>query len=462
MSEKLVILTNKPELASFFKSRTSYDVLGTIGQKDQVEASFRQYDAQGNLPDLVLVTKGFDESAPTKTKDVLIRLKNLYGDRIRVVYIIGTIDTDQRTLSDLKDMVEAGIYDFVTEEKLKGEELIASLQKKHTYEEVSKIFQISPVENEVYSNVVVISSLKPGTGKTFLATNLAVAIAKYGQDKRQADGTLRKPRVAIVDGDLLNLGVGTVLRTDNYDRNMHTALKAIAKKVNYDGSYTMDENELAELRKFVRSCLTKHKDIDNLYCMVAPDIPLNEMSAIAPVHFYFMIQMLVSAFDMIIVDSNSSFDHQTTGPLYELAGRIYLLIDNDYNNIQNNLRYFKQIERLGYKNKVHFVVNKDLTNELEQLCLEDLAYSTQTFGDLLIEHRIPLVPYGAVKGLDYADKALVVESNPATNDARTAILELANDIWKIENSKVNVDQKSVEVNKAKPKKTGGLLDKLNK
>jgi MinD-like ATPase involved in chromosome partitioning or flagellar assembly len=461
MAKKLALFTNNPGLVTFFQGRSDYNLVASLDKKDQILSSFQQLDNQGNLPELVLVTRAFDEASPTPTKDILISLKKTYGDRLRIVYIIGEVEYDQKTAADIKDLINAGIYDLVPNSSLTGDMIVASLENPHTYEEASKILNIPEYENETYSNVVLISSLKPGTGKTFLATNLAVAIAKYGQDKRLPDGSLRRPRIAIVDGDLLNLAVGSTFRTDNYDRNMFTALKKIAESVKYDGSYTMNDSQLNELKNFVRNCLVRYKNVDNLYCMVAPEIPLGDLSRIAPVHFYFMIQMLAGAFDVIIVDSNSSFDHQTTGPLYEMAGTIYLLIDNDYNNIQNNLRYIKQIERLGYKNKVHFVINKDLTNELESMCLEDLAYNTQTLGDLLIEHRIPLVPYGIVKGLDYAEKLLVTETTPETQDARNAILEFANDIWKIENSMIVKD--AVEKEEAeKPKKKNGLLDKLNK
>ena len=55
-----------------------------------------------------------------------------------------------------------------------------------------------------------ISSIKPGCGKSFVSTNVATAIAKFGDKK---DG--RQPRVCILEADLQTLSVGTLLSLED-------------------------------------------------------------------------------------------------------------------------------------------------------------------------------------------------------------------------------------------------------
>lgn len=397
-------------------------------------------------PDILVLSANFCDMSVRKVSS----LKNV-NPYTRFIYIMSDADYTSGTRKKASKLIQNNIYDIHIGEVKLGD-LIKSIENPKSFEEVSELLETS--DNDSYPNVTTVASLKPGSGKTFLATNLAVAIADYGQDKR-VDGRMKRPRVLLLDGDLLNLSVSTMTRVDNYDRNMLTALKKIGQLVNEDGSYNMDINEVDQIQKFVRNCLALYKGKDNLYVMAATDIPFEDLEGIAPSHFYFMVQMLHKAFDVVIVDSNSAFDHQTTPALYELSGRVLLLLDNDYNNIQNNIRYIDRLSDLGYDDKIHFIVNKDLTWNQEQECLENLAYDTKTIGDLMIEHRIPFGNPGTIKTIDYGDK-LLVETNELP-DVKKAILDIADDIWKIDSYRV-----SQSIEPEPKKKPNRLIAALNK
>lgn len=444
----LIIATDNAGLVDSLSSRSKYNIVAKFRQRDELE---RNIDIISETPDTLLVTEGFDcQGMPIS--DLLIGLKKDRPD-LRIVYILGGEYTSG-TVRILTRLVENGIYDFLNDENVSLKAIMDLLDNPRSYGDAEKILETD--NSEVYQNVFTVSSLKPGTGKTFLATNLAVALAKYGSKKRLRNGKFVEPRILLVDGDLIGLGVGTMLRANNYDRNMLTALKRIAKYVGEDCKYTMSEADVENLKAAVRGCLCTYKDCKNLYIMGADSISIDDLNKIAPVHFYFMMQMLVKAFDAIIVDSNSAFDHQTTAALYELSGHIFLMLDNDYNNIQNNLRYINKLTEMGYDDKITFIVNKDLTREAELSCLENLEYDTNSIGDLVIEHRIPLIDAGIIKTIDYSGDELVITSDKAP-EARDKILEIADSILKIDYSKVEQDKEE----NAKKKPSNKLVNILN-
>lgn len=424
----IIVATNNSDISNALARQGKYNILASFSAKSELERDLNNLIED---PDILLVTEGFDCQG-TPIADFLIKIKKNNPD-LRIIYILSSEFTSG-TKKILTRMVENEIYDIAIGDEINLQSIEKLIENPKSYGEASKILEMD--DSEVYRNIFTISSLKPGTGKTFLATNLAVAIAKYGQKKRLKSGKLDDPRVLLVDGDLLNLGVATMLRTDNYDRNMLTALQRIAKYVPEDCYYSMSDSDIDAIKTYVRACLCMYRGCNNLFIMGANSISLEELSHIAPVHFYFMLQMLVKAFDVIIVDSNSAFDHQTTAVLYELSGTIYLMLDNDYNNIQNNLRYIGKLTELGYDDKIKFIVNKDLSREAEMSCLEDLDYDTYSIGDLVIDYRIPLIDAGTIKTIDYSEN-LVITSDKA-KEAKDMILEIADSIWKIDYSKVDV------------------------
>lgn len=431
-------LKNHIEIVAVFERRT--DLLNNLSH------------LVGNS-DTLLVTDGFECEGECIDR-ILKDIKATYED-LRIIFIKNR-EYNNRTKRILQNLVEAGIYDIAIADDITLGDIINLINNRKSREEVSKILD-SPDYVGVYQKMFLFSSLKPGSGKTLMATNVAVAIAKYGQHSRQKDGTMLPPKVLLVDGDLANLAVGTLLRTDNYDRNMLHALQKIRTYFGPNGELLLNEGEIQQAKNKIRTFLTRYEPCTNLYVMGATNIPRSELEQIAPEHFYFMMQQLVNAFNVIIVDSNSAFDHQTTAGLYDMSGHIFLLLDNDYNNIQNTLRYYRQIKELGYGDKVEFIVNKDISREMELTCLEDLEFNTNQFNEIDISYRVPLIDAGIVKTIDYGG-TLVVTSDLAP-DAKKAILEVANSIWKIDYSKVSEDELN---QKQENKKENKILNFLNK
>lgn len=445
---KLLLATKDKEFAEALKEHV--EVVAIIETRSDLE---KQIDDLIQSDLILFMTEGFDCEG-VGIDEILIKYKKRYPS-LRIVFLKAE-EYNNRTKVMLQKLVENGIYDIVIAEEVTLGDILNLLNNPKTQTDVSKILD-SPKYTGTYGRMFLFSSLKPGTGKTFLATNVAVAIAKYGQKTRTKDGNMMEPRVLLVDGDLTNLGVSTLLRAENFDRNMLHALKQVRNYVGENGELLVTEGEMPQVRSKIISYLTRYKLTPNLYIMGANNIPREELDKIAPEHFYFMLQQLISSFHVIIADSNSAFDHPTTAGLYDMSGHIYLLLDNDYNNIQNTVRYYRQIKELGYGDKVKFIVNKNLSRDTELTCLEDLEYEVKEIDGLSIENRIPLVNAGVMKTLDYSGD-LVVLSDKAP-DAKKQILDIADGIWKIDYSKVEEEE---NILRDKDKKENKLVSLLNK
>lgn len=439
---KVALAVNSKKVTNWMSER--YSVIADFRNANDISAISNMLEK----PDLIIIADSFDNITIKR----VVAIKRNYPS-IRIIFIMSDFEFTSRTIKKVRNLAEVGIYDILIGGEFSLSSLGEMIENPREYKDVEPLLEGD--DSEVYPNITTVASIKPGSGKTFLATNLAVALADYGQDKR-VDGRMERPRVLLLDGDLINLSVGVITRVDNYDRNMLTALKKIGQNIEPDGQNNLTGVEVENLKRFVRNCLSVYKGKPNLFIMAASDIPIEDLEDISPAHFYFLVQMLARAFDIVIVDSNSAFDHQTTAALYELSGNLIFLIDNDFNNIQNNIRYLEKLSDLGYDEKIHFVVNKDLTEEAKKNSLEDLDYDTFNIGNLLIEHRIPLGDAGTIKTVEYEGKLLVTTDKAP--EVRKAILDVANDIWKIDYSKIE-DLMEKETPKKKKEKGKGFFGK---
>lgn len=471
----IVLISNNEAIATMLNERGSnygYHLIKTICKKRDVVNQFKELMNAAVSIDTVLIIEGLDDDTSMTTWELAIYLKNNYAD-IKYVYMIGDTDLhDPSNAYALNQLVKNQIYNIYAGGKVDENGLIDILNRNQNKEEVEAELNLNNLSSDNfnptvgYNNVVLVSSMKPGSGKTFVATNIALAIARYGQLKRLEDGRMVKPRVAIVDGDLLNLSVGALLRVNNNSSNMATALSSIQQYVRPDGVYGLSDETLDNLTKFIRRCLIPHKQINNLYCMVAPSIDMETLSTLTPSQFFFMMERLLKAFDVIICDSNSSFEHQTTSALFEMCGRALLVCDMDYNNICNNVRYNEKLVDMGYGNKLHYILNKNISYDIAPNCLYDIAYSGDEFSrnGIIVDHKIPLIDANKIKALDYMGKSLVFDDDPSKDisDGRLALLEIANSIWNIDVNRFNEDDSGKPTTQSKSHKEflGKLTDKL--
>lgn len=331
----------------------------------------------------------------------------------------------------------------------------AIIEEKSTIELVDEV-----VEGNVtpgYDNIIIVSSIKPGTGKSFITVNLATAIAKYGRPK--ADG--EKPKVAIIEGDLQTLAVGTLLKVENDRYNLKTALEAVKKVVDANGHNFGTEEENEAVRKFILKCFHPYGDIGNFYVLSASQIGFEDWENVNPYHYFYLIETVVADFDIIFVDSNSALEHKTTGPVLQLANVCLYVIDLEYNNIRMNLRYQQMLRDLGVFKKIRYILNKDISKCDTNNFAETLEYDANSLAkDFHVLGRIPFIDTSVMLNRLHSGRPVVLDTTEMTIDARMEFANIADKIWDMDNILSLKIEK--EIFESKKKKEPNLVDKLFK
>ena len=185
--------------------------------------------------------------------------------------------------------------------------------------------------------------------------------------------------------------------------------------------------------------------------MVSANISFDDLASIQPEHFKFLLESVYSAFDVVIVDMNSSLEHRTTHAIFEEAGRVYFLLDPDYNNIKNNIRYQAEVSKLGIEDRIRYILNKDIPEDEMYQYVEDLDYTLSEFENvgLEISHSIPMIDPNVINNRTFHGIPIVLDRSPDTLPASDAILEIANEIWKIDPDAVKM-YRAEETSEKKP------------
>ena len=358
-----------------------------------------------------------------------------YSPDTRIIYVAGELNKDDVAMAGLiSDLVQLGVYDICLDATLKKSTLRELLTTTKTYSDMAKYIIIKEIyESDVNpyidedgaKNVVIFSSIKPGSGKSFISTNIATAIAKFAKEKKNGE----KPKVAIIEGDLQSLSVGTLLQIENPTFNLRTALLEVSRVVNKAGDLVGTEKDQRDVEQRVLDCFNQFNEIPNLYALVGSQLSLRDLHEINSYQYYYLISILVKHFDVIIVDTNSSLEHITTGPLLELAKACYYILDLDINNIRNNIRYRDDLNELC-RGKVRYILNRDMPKEKGAKYTEELKYGSDDLvaSGFNLAARIPMVDLTVMYNHVYNGHPLILDDKPSTLRAREELLTIASQI----------------------------------
>lgn len=176
-------------------------------------------------------------------------------------------------------------------------------------------------------------SNKGGIGKTAIAVNLGVEIAK-----------LTKEKVAIID---LNLQLGDV--TTFLDLNP-----------TFDISYVMKNINLVN-EDFLLSTMQQYKDT-SLYILAEPPYA-EQANDISKEQIIALLNKMKETFSYIIIDTGANFDDKTIGAL-DNSDIILLCAIVNLPAIRNCQRCLDLFERLGYKKeKIKIILNRYMEND---------------------------------------------------------------------------------------------------
>lgn len=449
----MLLATGQPKLDKIITEKiatqTGHTVIGSVSYKNELLK-----EVKNKNPELLIVSKLLNGNDMTLL-ECMITVKREFPN-VRIIYLAGEVsDKNREKYNELATLVLSGIYDILHEKKIAVQVLTHLINNPKDREQVQYLLkymktnvvyddeivdieedeEVEDIEENGYKKVFVVSSIKPGTGKSFVSTNLATAIAKYGV--RKSDG--KPPRVALIEADLQNLSVGTLLQIEDDEHNLKSVMDQIATIITDDGKLIEDPIKIEAVNNYIKSCFKPYYYTKNLFALVGSQLAMSEVENIKPFHYVYLIDAILDDFDIIVVDSNSSLAHVTTYPLLRICNTAYYVLNLDFNNVRNNSKYQETLSEIGVFDKVKYVLNEDINRENRQLMgrelLEELTFKAEELEESGFDTvaQIPEIPKEIFFNRLYEGKPIVLDDTEYTLKARIEISKIANEIWEIEN-----------------------------
>lgn len=466
---KIYVAASKDRLVQVIAQNPEVELIGSTNNKEDLYNLIHETTI---MPDIIFATEGLDGGYNSMALiDILCELKQKLP-RVKIIYFSGcNIDMeDELSVNSLSQLVDFGIYNIYTRKSVSPSIINNAISRDMQKEDVEFLYKFKNIvkplpEKPVYdnsiiegvldegkSNVVVVSSIKPGTGKSFASTNIAANIARFGKQKPNG----REPNVVIVEGDLQTLSVGTLLGIENNTYNLKEALIQASKIVNDRGEMIGSYQDQENFKKFIRKCCLPYRNQPNLYALVGSQLNFTELGGINPYQYYYMIEVISEMFDVVIIDANSSLEHRTTGPILQLASQCYYIIDLDFNNIRSNLRYKQELANLGVSKKIKYILNKAITQDVLSNFAEKLDYDEKNLiaDGFDVIGRIPMIDTAVVLNRMYDKIPIVYDESYVTLLARMEFCQIAGRIWPMSNVtklKIELDELKKKAPKTKKK-----------
>lgn len=469
---KLLLATGAEMLDIEIKKFEGFEVIESIGYKNQLVDSVLKH-----RPDIVIVSDYLTGKEILVQEMILAKQKQ---PSLEVLYITKKVDTKNLArLAEISSLIMSGIYPLIVEEKIKPINILDVLKNPIEFSQVEKYLQYSQkdkkeetlfeieieeeefedVEQDGHKNVFVVSSIKPGTGKSFISTNIATSIAKFG---KMPDGS--KPKVAIIEADLQNLSVGTLLQIQDEKKNLKSAMDMIASIITPNDELIDDSIRIEEVNKFVISCFKEYQAVPNLKALVGSQFTMEEIEDIKPIHYVYLIDLVASEFDYVIIDSNSSLAHVTTYPLLRLASKTFYVLNLDYNNIKNNLRYRETLKNFDVYHKIQYILNEDYdVDYLKMFGVEEpeaLSFTAKNIREFEVDKEkafdligeIPMVPKSVFLNRLFDADPIVLDNKDWTVAPRLSFARICNQILPIDNLEWLEKENAKQLSKAKEKR----------
>lgn len=262
-----------------------------------------------------------------------------------------------------------------------------------------------PAIRVVKQQVVAYWSGKPGVGKTFLAVNTALALARAGV------------KVALVDGDILNLSVGVFLNLQDVRKTLERALKA-----NHPGD--------------IADFLIYHPQYPNLAVLTGSDLCRPEgYCNVDKEAVIRIIEYLKGEFDVVILDTTTDVQTVTTYVALQQANKVLLVTNQDYAQVFSAKRQLALLKRLRQPlDKFQLVLNGEIKGcKITGSMLEDilglklvqvLPHQPKHVLDSIFESRPVVLQKGQeILGLRESLESLAQEIFPVMTEEKVSLLD---------------------------------------
>lgn len=240
--------------------------------------------------------------------------------------------SDSPSVELIVKVMRAGAKDFLS----------APVIKNEFFEILNKIYNklSSGADVDSKSRVITVFSNKGGIGKTSIASNLALELAK-----------ITKENVALVD---LNFQFGDITTF-------------LDLKPSFNISYVLENLEKMN-SDLLLNTLERYKNT-SLYVLADPPV-FRQAENISKTQISKLIHLLKDAFSYIVIDAESGFDGKTVTAL-DNSDLIFLVTIVNLPALRNCQRILDLFEKLGYDtDKTQIVVNRYMEND--EITIEDV------------------------------------------------------------------------------------------
>lgn len=314
---KVVIVDDSQETRDNVKTLLSFEKsIEVIGEAENgEEAVFITREAR---PDIVLM----DINMP-----VMDGIKATEEISLSVPETTVVIMSVQGEYEYIRKAMAAGARDFLNK-PFSGEDLTRTILKAYELESKRRERSaVSGVAEEVRSKIITVFSTKGGVGKTTIASNLAVSIART-----------TKKRVALVDLDLQFGDIAIMLNV-----SVKNTISDLIKEINQLDEDLMDEY-----------MVTHFSGVRVLPAPVKPEYA----EYITSSHVEKIIKVLGESYHYIVIDTSASF-HETVLTSLDMSDRILFISTLDLPTIKNVKAGLDIMESLRYPDeKINIVLNK--------------------------------------------------------------------------------------------------------
>lgn len=312
-------------------------------------------------------------------------------------------------------------------------------------------------------NLIMFSSIKPGSGKSTIAVNYALTLAKYGY---KLEGTKHQQlKVLLIEGDYQNYSVGVMLSiNDNIKKNIFKAFNSIQEIRN---SSDTDEEKDKKIDSALQQEVRTYESIPNLDTLTVPDLSftLQCSELFNSENYQALLKWGSKNYDAVIIDSNSKIEKDVSIPLMKMCSTLYEILNLDFNNVLNTIRSANTLNSLGVIGKTKFILNQDMGNDYYRY-FGDINSLEFTEEDLInncgikISARIAALPLSVMFNYLYEGIPLVLHDSDYDIFPRLQFLNLVSQNYKIDQNIIDSltlkwnNLLNSKIKKATPKKRG--------